>query len=207
MPSARDASSASNIAAAPAGSGSVMPPTLRHHGRVTDDLTIRHGGAADVPAVLSMMDGAVDWLVARGRPGQWGTEPQSTNPRRQRQARDWASGGGLYLGELSGQPAGTLVVGEAQSYVPPAAEPELYVRLLVTDRRYAGRSVGARLLDHARGLARDRGVGLLRVDCYAGDDRALVGYYESQGFTATVPFSVPRPAGDWPGQVLEQRLR
>jgi GNAT superfamily N-acetyltransferase len=184
-----------------------MPPTIRHDGGVTDDLTIRPGGAADIPTVLSMMDGAVDWLVARGRTGQWGSERQSTNPRRQEQARGWATGGGLYIGELSGEPAGALVVGSAQRYVPPPTEPELYVNLLITDRAHAGRGVGARLLEHARELARARGVGLLRVDCYAGDDRALVGYYESQGFTATVPFTVPLPGGDWPGQVLEQRLR
>jgi GNAT superfamily N-acetyltransferase len=76
------------------------------------------------------------------------------------------------------------------------------VNLLVTDRSFAGRGVGAALLDHARDLAVARGLGLLRVDCYAGDDRALVRYYESVGFTATEPFTV----GEWPGQVLERRL-
>jgi hypothetical protein len=52
-------------------------------------------------------------------------------------------------------------------------------------------------------IARERGAHLLRVDCYAGGDRALVRYYERQGFTATDPFAV----GEWPGQVLEERLR
>ena len=39
------------------------------------------------------------------------------------------------------------------------AEPELYVRLLVTDRAGAGRGIGGRLLEHARTIARpgDRG--------------------------------------------------
>jgi hypothetical protein len=45
------------------------------------------------------------------------------------------------------------------------------------------------------------------VDCYAGGDRALVGYYERQGFTATESFEVPLKSGVvWPGQILEQRL-
>jgi GNAT superfamily N-acetyltransferase len=95
-----------------------------------------------------------------------------------------------------------LAVGDAMPYVPPPAEPELYVRLLVTDRAHAGLGVGSELLEHARGIARARGLSLLRVDCYGGGDRALVRYYERQGFTATEPFTV----GDWPGQILEQRL-
>ena len=63
------------------------------------------------------------------------------------------------------------------------------------------------LLDHARELAREAGVGLLRVDCFAGGDGALVRYYEKQGFTRDVEFAVPRVNdSDWPGQVLVQRL-
>ncbi|GAB3521290.1 hypothetical protein GCM10027575_50390 [Phytohabitans suffuscus] len=95
------------------------------------------------------------------------------------------------------------MVGDAMPYVPPATEPELYVNLLVTSRAFAGRGVGARLLDRAREIARERGVRQLRVDCYRGDDRALVRYYESQGFTATDTFAV----GEWPGQLLVERLR
>ncbi|GAA3774436.1 MFS transporter [Micromonospora maritima] len=100
-----------------------------------------------------------------------------------------------------------LVVGAATEYVPPPTEPELYVNLLVTDRAYAGRGVGARLLAHAAELARDRGVGLLRVDCFRSPDRALVRFYEGCGFTATDPFTVQRPGrAPWPGQVLARRV-
>jgi GNAT superfamily N-acetyltransferase len=92
-------------------------------------------------------------------------------------------------------------------YVPAATEPELYVRLLVTERASAGQNIGGVLLDHARKLARDAGAVLLRVDCFAGGDGALVGYYERQGFTLAEEFAVPRVNGpDWPGQVLVQRL-
>ncbi|MGI5239588.1 hypothetical protein [Dactylosporangium sp. CA-139066] len=50
-------------------------------------------------------------------------------------------------------------------------------------------------------MAVRRGLPLLRVDCYAGDDRALVAWYERQGLTPSETFT----AGTWPGQVLEQR--
>ncbi len=176
---------------------------------MTDQPTflVRAGGPADAPAVLRLLDGATAWLVARGRAGQWGTEPASTDPRRIAQADAWATGGGLWLAQAADQPVGALVVGAATEYVPPATEPELYVNLLVTDRAHAGAGIGGRLLAHAAELARERGVGLLRVDCYAGDDGALVRWYERQGFTATDPFTVERPGRPpWPGQVLVRRL-
>ena len=80
------------------------------------------------------------------------------------------------------------------------------MRLLVTDRASAGQNIGGVLLDHARELAREAGVGLLRVDCFAGGDGALVRYYEKQGFTRTETFAVPVNDSEWPGQVLVQRL-
>jgi GNAT superfamily N-acetyltransferase len=173
---------------------------------MSKETAIRPGTPADVPAVLGLLDGAVAWLVTRGRTGQWGTEPASADPRRHEQARAWAESGGMYVAEAGGRPVGALVVGAAAAYVPPASEPELYVNLLVTDRSHVGGGIGTRLLDHARHLARRAGVSLLRVDCYRGPDRALVRYYEGQGFVATDEFTVDLPSGPWPGQVLEQRL-
>jgi ribosomal protein S18 acetylase RimI-like enzyme len=163
---------------------------------------VRPGGLDDVPAVLALLDGATRWLVERGRTGQWGTEPHSANPRRLATLRSWAPLGHLHLAEIEGRCAGALVVGAAPEYVPAAGGPELYVNLLVTAREHAGLGLGGLLLDHARALAVRRGLPLLRVDCYAGDDRALVRWYERQGFTPTEPFTV----GSWPGQVLEQRI-
>ena len=43
---------------------------------------------------------------------------------------------------------------------------------------------------------------LLRVDCWAGGNRELVSYYERAGFTTTDAFL----QGDWPGQLLVQKL-
>lgn len=170
-------------------------------------VTIERGGPDDAGTVLRLLDSATAWLAARGRTGQWGTEAASGDPRRIAQADTWATGGGLYLAVLDGTAVGALVVGEATAYVPPATEPELYVNLLVTDRAYAGHGIGARLLAYAEELARDRGLDLLRVDCYGGDDRALVRFYEGCGFTATDAFTVERPGhAPWPGQVLARRL-
>ncbi|WP_350278080.1 GNAT family N-acetyltransferase [Kribbella sp. HUAS MG21] len=170
-------------------------------------MTIRRAGPDDVPAVLKLLDGATEWLVARGRTDQWGTAPHSTSPRRVEQITSFAADGGLWIGSAADQVIGALAVGAALDYVPPATEPELYVRLLVTDRASSGQNLGGVLLDHARALAREAGVRLLRVDCFAGGDGALVRYYEKQGFTRDVAFAVPRVNDvDWPGQVLIQHL-
>ncbi|MFI9550339.1 GNAT family N-acetyltransferase [Nonomuraea endophytica] len=165
-------------------------------------MKIRTGGPRDVAAVLGMFDSAVAWLVAQGRTGQWGSEPFTGNPQRHAQVREWAEGGGMRIAEVDGQPAGCVVVGPPHPYVDPAPEPELYVRGLVIDRRFSGHGVGEALLDWSLSEARERKVRLLRVDCYAGDDGRLIGYYERWGFTREKPISV----GAWPGMVLRREV-
>ncbi|MWA02222.1 GNAT family N-acetyltransferase [Actinomadura sp. LD22] len=166
-------------------------------------MEIRSGGPDDVPAVMAMLDGAVAWLASNGRTGQWGAEPWSRDPRRVERITGIARDDEILVAEAAGRPAGVMAVApRPPSYVGAADEPELYITLLVTDRAFAGRGVGAALIGEARRLARARGAGLLRVDCYGGGDGRLVGYYRSQGFATVAEFKV----GDWPGQVLAQRV-
>ncbi|WP_412538169.1 GNAT family N-acetyltransferase [Longispora sp. K20-0274] len=169
--------------------------------------TIRAGGPADVPTVLALLDGAGEWLVARGRTGQWGTGRQSESPRRLRQAESWGRDGGLSLIDRDKTPVGALVLGAVPDTLPPATVPEVYVLLLVTSREHAGQGIGARLLAHAEAVARERGASQVRLDCYGGDDRALVRYYERQGFTPAEAVEFPLPGGIlWPCQVLVRDL-
>jgi GNAT superfamily N-acetyltransferase len=163
---------------------------------------IRHGGLGDVPAVLAMFDSAVAWLTARGRAGQWGSVPFSVQAERIEKVSEWAAGEGMRIAQIGAEPAGCMVVGGPVEYVEPAGEPELYVQGLVIDQRFAGRGVGGALLERALAEAAGRGVRLVRVDCYAGDDGRLVRYYEGQGFTRAEPFTV----GSWPGQVLQRHV-
>jgi GNAT superfamily N-acetyltransferase len=164
-------------------------------------MRIRPGRDGDAPTVLAMFDSAVAWLTAQGRTGQWGSRPFTGDPRRTEQVTGWLAGGGMRIAEIDGRPAGCVVTGDAHPYVTPAAEPELYVQALVIDHRHTGRAIGRRLLDWTAGHARERGLGLVRVDCYAGDDGRLVTYYESCGFTRAEPFTV----GEWPGMILTRR--
>jgi GNAT superfamily N-acetyltransferase len=168
----------------------------------TPPLRIRHGSLADVQDVLRFMDEAVAWLAGRGQTGQWGTEPISGRASFVERLEHWQREGGLRIAETGdGEPVGALVVGGRQPYVPEAGEPELYVILLVTSRRHAGRGVGSLLVRRAIDEARERGVRLLRVDCWAGAPR-LVAWYEEQGFVPTERFHV----GAWEGQLFELRI-
>ncbi|MEV0679152.1 GNAT family N-acetyltransferase [Actinosynnema sp. NPDC050436] len=168
-----------------------------------DVVEIRRGGPADLGALLGMLDGAVAWLSASGRTGQWGSEPWSADEQRSARMADRVREDVVWVAEVDGAPAGVLTHShQAPEYVPEADEPELYVRVLVTSRAFTGRGVGTALLDHARGQARAQGVGLVRVDCYAGGDGRLVRYYERNGFERVREFSVR----DWPGQLLADRV-
>lgn len=57
-------------------------------------MIIRSAGTEGIPHVLALLDRATEWLVSQGRTGQWGTEPQSTDPRRIAQSRHWAENQG-----------------------------------------------------------------------------------------------------------------
>ncbi|MFD4600152.1 GNAT family N-acetyltransferase [Streptomyces sp. NPDC058464] len=171
-------------------------------------IRIRDGRADDIPVILGMFDSAVAWLASQGRTRQWGATPWSENPRAVEMITRYVTEGSPYVAEYDGVPAATLTLTDAPgSYLAPADEPERYIHILASDRRFKGTGVGAALLAHAAAETRRAGISLLRVDCYAGDDRKLVAFYESNGFTPTESFTVAVAGDDsWPGQVLARRL-
>lgn len=175
------------------------------HGTRGVRLGIRPGNPADAPAILDMLDSAVLWMNARGNTEQWGTALYSQRPGGAERVERYTTENVPFIAERDGRPAGALVLDSGPSPqlpVPPAGEPERYVRLLVCDRRYAGLGIGAALLARAAEETRRAGVELLRVDCWAGGGGALVAYYERNGFTPTARFR----SGAWPGQVLARRV-
>ena len=174
---------------------------------------IRIAEPEDAAAVLRMFDGIVEWLVAQGRTGQWGTDLWSETPALVERVDGYIGRRELWLaddgdGDGATQLLGVLAYSEKCSrYVSPPPEPELFINLLGTSRAAKGRNVGGLLLDEARAVARRRGLRLVRVDCYAGGDRKLNGWYVRQGFTEVGPFVVQRTGlEDWPGMLLAQYL-
>ncbi|MER5752988.1 GNAT family N-acetyltransferase [Streptomyces sp. NPDC002088] len=170
-------------------------------------ISIRDGRPDDIPAILGMLDSCVEWLVAQGRTGQWGTKPLSEHQKTVESVARYMDEGDTYIAEVGGVPAATLTLTDAPgaylAHLPPPGEPERYIHWLASDRRFKGQGVGSALLAHAAEETRRAGVSLLRVDCYAGDDGKLVGYYESNGFIRTETYVA---TNQWPGQVLARRV-
>jgi GNAT superfamily N-acetyltransferase len=171
-------------------------------------MRIRPGGPGDIAAVLALGDEAVKWMNARGNTQQWGTAPWTGSQEREALIRDLVRGGGMRIVEApDGMMLGALVItGTPQPYVPAAAEPELYVNLLLVSRRHSGQGIGAALIGRARQEASERGIGLIRVDCWAGEDGSLVHVYERYGFSRVREFTIALPAGSWPGMLLAMQL-
>lgn len=168
-------------------------------------LNLRPGGARDIPAVLGLFDGAMDWLVSQGRTGQWGTESWSGQRSTVSLVEGYFAKGSPWIAELDGAVVGTVTLTDGPGpYLAPAGEPERYVHLLASERRLAGQGIGATLLAHCAAETRRAGVSLLRVDCYAGGDGKLVDFYTSCGFTRAQTFT--EGPSQWPGQVLEMRV-
>lgn len=171
-------------------------------------MRIRRGGREDVPTILAFGDEAVEWMNARGNTEQWGTEPWTGNSAMEERFLERADGGGMrVLEDEDGTPLGVMVItGEHQPYVPDAEEPELYVNFLITSRKHAGRGLGRALIEQAKAEAAERGIDLLRVDCWAGEDGNLVKAYERYGFRRVQEFTVPTRGLLWPGMLLALRL-
>ena len=164
---------------------------------------IRTGTSADFPAISEMMDEAIAWLTAQGRTGQWGSVPFSSKQAGVDHMRREIEEYDLWIAEIDGQPVGAMLLGEAPTrYVEPVDERELYLHLLLTSRQHAGQGIGRALVDQAMQVARERGIDLIRVDCYGGDDGKLVRAYEQLGFKPTHIVMV----GEWPAQILAMRV-
>ena len=166
-------------------------------------IVVRPGTHDDFDSVIALMDEAIAWLTAQGRTGQWGSEPLSASSGKVSRMRSEVEANDLWMAEVDGQPVGAMLLGEEpMPYVAAVDERELYLHLLITSRRHSGQGIGRALVNQARAVAIERGIHLIRVDCYAGDDRKLVAAYERMGFVPTEPFMVK----EWPGQVLAMRV-
>ena len=170
-------------------------------------MRIRVGGRDDVPALLAFGDEAVEWMNARGNTQQWGTEPWTGKDKRREAFLQRADTGGMrVLEDEDGTPLGIMVITEqCQPYVPEAEERELYVNFLISSRKHAGHGVGRALIERAKQEAAERGIDLLRVDCWAGEDGNLVRVYEGYGFKRVLEFRAGE-TGEWPGMLLAMRL-
>ncbi|GAB7365574.1 hypothetical protein MBLNU230_g6646t1 [Neophaeotheca triangularis] len=108
--------------------------------------------------------------------------------------------------------AGLVLTASSADYVRSVlpeqdkAQPFVYLSYVMTNR-HAGtlaKGAGAFAIDAAKTQTCDLGFKRLCLDCWAGNERKLVRYYESQGFEAIGDFEDAED--DWPCTVLEMRL-
>ncbi|MBJ9952211.1 MULTISPECIES: GNAT family N-acetyltransferase [unclassified Acinetobacter] len=171
--------------------------TARH------SFVLRKARAEDLSEVLDIFDDVVAWLVSIGNTQQWGVEPWSTSARQIARVTETLALPDAWVVETqSGRICAAIVMGDAMSYVPSAAQPECYIRLLIVRRDQQYKGIGRQLLAFADQLAKEKGIHHLRLDCYAGGNGNLVKFYESCGYRSTLSFQDE----GWHGQVLERDL-
>lgn len=116
-------------------------------------------------------------------------------------------------GESCGVPVGGMILeGKPAPYVSSQLlaqddkAPFIYMKTLVSDRRLPSfsKGVGAALIAHARTVAAQLGVRRICCDCWRGNYRKLVNYYQRLGFEVLGDFEDEEDG--WIGTVLEMRL-
>jgi GNAT superfamily N-acetyltransferase len=163
---------------------------------------IRRGDAPDLPAMLALLDAAVEWLVARGAAGQWGSAPFSASPAMVGHLTRIAADGELRIAvDSSRTVVGGYVLGHRPAYAAEIPEPERYIEAMVTSRARSGRGIGALLVGDAVTRARAAGALVLRTDCWERSPR-LVRWYEAHGFERAGVVDVD----GWPAQMLRMAL-
>lgn len=164
-------------------------------------VTLRPATPADVEPMLTLADGVVAWLVARGRSAQWGAEPLSASPAFRDRTTQAVEAGLVTVAVRDGAVVGAILLADSHpDYVPAGLIPAgaLYVHTLISDRTPAGRGAGTLLLDHARASAAEAGVPLA-LDHWSGSPE-LAALYEKTGFTAVGEFTLDHGT-PWHGTV------
>ncbi|WP_062431482.1 GNAT family N-acetyltransferase [Herbidospora daliensis] len=152
---------------------------------------LRPATAGDVGALLTLMDSVHAWLLARGRPEQWGTTPFSRIPGFPDRVAEWAGQNVVTLAERDGHCVGMLA---AAPMVPPRIPAgtvpggSMFIHTVMTDRGPAGHGVGVLLLEEAERLARERSAPALALDHWA-DSAELGRLYDDHGYVKVAEYT------------------
>jgi len=174
---------------------------------MTDTYQIRPAVPGDMTAILGLIKTAAQWLQESKGTDQW-ARPWPNQAARDDRVAQGIEHGLTWMVEDNGSLAGTVTCREQGTGILWTAEelrdPAVYVSRLIVSRSYAGRGIGAALIDWAglRGI-QERDANWIRVDVWT-KNWALHDYYKSQGFMhlRTCPFD-----DDWeyPSAALFQK--
>ena len=126
-------------------------------------MTIRLATPADIPALLNLLRHVVPQMQASGN-FQW----DDTYPNAAVFGHDIAKGQ-LWVVDIDGQLAGVSAITTDQEpeYVQVGwdiSEPAIVTHRLAVDPAFRGKGVGKALLQQAETVAREQGIGRLRID-------------------------------------------
>src|SRR6516165_674343 len=153
---------------------------------MTDTYQIRPAAAEDITAILGLIGEAAKWLQETKGTDQWAV-PWPDKAARDHRVAQGIEHGLTWMVEDRGRLAGTVTCREQGTDIlwteKELLDPAVYVSRLIVNRSYAGRGIGAALIDWAglRG-ARGRNANWIRVDVWTRN-WALHDYYKGQGFT------------------------
>jgi GNAT superfamily N-acetyltransferase len=166
----------------------------------------------DLEEVRRLVREAAEWLRTSKDTDQWADPWPDRAGQRDRILNDLLKGKTWIVWDGT-TPAATITVDADEPLdmndrpVWPAHkrhEPALYVRRVIVSRRYAGKGLGAALLDWAADVAeRDHGAALIRVDVWT-TNTGLHTYYQGQRFTRREGRD-PRELTNYPSQALFER--
>jgi GNAT superfamily N-acetyltransferase len=175
-------------------------------------LVLRPATRKDLGAIRELVRDAADWLRTGKSTDQW-VRPWPDRAGEQDRMRSDLAKGKTWLVLDKATPAATISIdtegpldGNEQPVWPEHGRYELalYVRRLVVGRHYAGRGLGAALLDWAADVAkREYGARLIRVDAWT-TNHALHAYFEGQRFARRASRD-PLALGGCPSQALFER--
>jgi GNAT superfamily N-acetyltransferase len=138
-------------------------------------MMVRLATEADVPSVAAMLDEATLFVRSKGS-DQWPV------PFPQDELRRRVAGGELYVVEVGREPAATFTLLLEDPFFwgerPPDA---VYLHKLAVRRDFAGRKLGARIVEWIVSDAAGRGREFVRLDCQR-DLPGIRAYYERLGF-------------------------
>jgi GNAT superfamily N-acetyltransferase len=165
-------------------------------------------GSEDFPEVAGLVREAADWLWRKGT-DQW-QKPWPDEAAHQRRIRDdllkdktrLLRDGESIVATITIDTDGPMAKDHQVWPSGKNSKPAVYVRRIVVSRRYAGRGLGAALLDWAAETAEtEYRAELMRIDVWTTNE-TLHAYYEGQHF---VRCQDPQGLGDYPSQALFER--
>ena len=195
-------------------------PSVVPHAPVTGDyvsvgrypFALRLAMSGNLDEVRGLVREAAEWLRTSKDTDQWADPWPDRTGQRERILNDLLKGKTWIVWDGT-TPAATITVDTDEPLdlndqpVWPAHkrhEPALYVRRVVVSRRYAGKGLGAALLDWAANVAkRDHGATLIRVDVWT-TNTDLHTYYKGQRFIRRKGRD-PRDLTNYPSQALFER--